>query len=190
MTCLAGVAEVWNGQYDFKGLRTSGAAPVILDIGANCGAFSLWASLVHWPLATIHAYEPNPDIFPYLVRNCEPRVQCHNVAVGDTAWTSLHFHPQHPLCASVHPQKDHTAAKSIRTISPLELPAADIIKIDTEGAEFEILRMLPYTPSLLVLEWHGQLQRVNIENILAGRMRLVESTVSEDDTGILKYIRL
>jgi len=91
MDCLAGVGEVWSGQYALPaGSRVTGT-PVILDIGANCGAFTLWAKL-HWPGAPITAYEPQPDIFNYLAANVGslPGVAIHCAAVGDPARPFLH----------------------------------------------------------------------------------------------------
>lgn len=188
LNCLAGLAEVWNGQYDFVGLQTSGEPPVILDIGANCGAFSLWCLLVHWPKATIHAYEPNPEVFNYLKANCSPRVQCHAFAVGDPSLNYLSLPENKPLHARLS-ELPGVLGFSVSTIHPNRLPVADLIKIDAEGSEGFIVENLACIPKLLVLEWHGDEQRRRVENAMAGKMQLVEAQ-SRGAVGILKYIKI
>src|SRR5262245_2968893 len=54
---------------DEYGLRQMPFEPrTILDIGANFGLFSLLAAH-YFPPATIHAYEPNPRVFPDAAAN-------------------------------------------------------------------------------------------------------------------------
>jgi len=58
---------------------------VVVDIGAFIGAFTLWAK-VQWPKATIHAYEPDPTSFKFLIKNIKrakllKKVKAHCAAV-------------------------------------------------------------------------------------------------------------
>src|SRR3954454_8777689 len=66
----------YDAPYDGEGLR-------ILDLGANLGAFWLWAQR-RWPHSTITAYEPEPEAFALLERNTGVRVRCVNAAVYPT----------------------------------------------------------------------------------------------------------
>jgi hypothetical protein len=56
--------EVFSGEYG----GYAGEDLRILAIGANMGAFSLWAAH-RWPRSTIDAYEPNPGTFRLLEAN-------------------------------------------------------------------------------------------------------------------------
>jgi hypothetical protein len=49
-------------------LKISGKPDTVLDIGANFGLFSILAAH-YFSSSKIHAYEPNPRIFPFLVQN-------------------------------------------------------------------------------------------------------------------------
>jgi tRNA1(Val) A37 N6-methylase TrmN6 len=73
------IAAVLGGEYESG---YSGAGLTIVDIGANVGAFSIWASL-RWPDSVVHGYEPHPQTFEILRRNLatRPNVVCHNAAV-------------------------------------------------------------------------------------------------------------
>ena len=76
------VEEVLRGEYEsgYTGERLT-----VLDIGANIGAFSLWAAH-RWPGCTINAYEPNPATFALLERSTrsyqiDPLPQCGRLSV-------------------------------------------------------------------------------------------------------------
>jgi hypothetical protein len=63
-----------------------------------------------------------------------------------------------------------------------------IIKIDTEGHEAYILDHLPFTPGLLLVEWHSDALRWCVESSTICRsMQLVASTVLGQGYGLLKY---
>jgi methylase of polypeptide subunit release factors len=73
------VREVLAGEYESGHV---GEQLRVLDIGANVGAFSIWAAH-RWPGSTIQAYEPNPSTFALLQTNTRryPMIRCHNAAV-------------------------------------------------------------------------------------------------------------
>src|SRR5262249_33170599 len=54
--------------YGLRRIRHATGVRTIVDIGANCGWFSI-AARSFFPVATIHAYEPNPRITPFLRHN-------------------------------------------------------------------------------------------------------------------------
>ena len=83
------VNEVFSGEYESG---HDGSGLTIVDIGANIGAFAVWASL-RWPGSTIHCYEANPETFPYLKRNtaADPRIHCMHVAVYPGGQTTMPF---------------------------------------------------------------------------------------------------
>ncbi|WP_307867705.1 amino acid adenylation domain-containing protein [Saccharothrix coeruleofusca] len=68
-----------------------GAGAVVVDVGANIGLFSLWASQQAEGVRVL-AVEPNPDVLPYLRINLEMNQVVSEVvplAVTDTTGTAL-----------------------------------------------------------------------------------------------------
>ena len=125
--------------------------PVILDVGANVGAFTRWAA-ARWPGCTIHAYEPHPGNFALLKRTIEGlEDDCwfypYPLAVLDKAGTrTLKFHSEALNCGewSLNSSGGSKDSVEVRVIPATDLPRADILKLDTEGAEMEILSSLKH----------------------------------------------
>jgi FkbM family methyltransferase len=123
--------------------RIQGPISTVADIGANIGCFVL-AAKGHFPAATIHGYEPNPRVLPVLLENASK------------------------IGASVFPEAVGTADGYVKMIDdsfstiaktervgtsyPGAIPQVsigkvierlggriDLLKIDCEGAEWQIL---------------------------------------------------
>jgi len=135
--------EVLAGSYDVP--FNPATPPVILDVGANIGAFVLW-SVERWPGCTIHAYEPHPNNFALLQRTVADfapgeKVTCYNVAVGAQSGTERMANPGVNCGEWCLTRADDEKRETItvEVISAATLPKADILKIDVEGLEIEIL---------------------------------------------------
>lgn len=124
--------------------------PVILDLGANVGAFCRFA-VRRWKGAIIHAYEPHPGNFELLKRTREEmlpneNITLHQIAVSDkSGHASLYFSGFNCgewTLMGISPGAKVSGQVEVETISALELPKADILKIDVEGAEVLILGTL------------------------------------------------
>jgi len=112
-----------------------------LDIGAHAGLFSLAARL-HFPNAVIHAYEPNPQMLPFLAKQSETgRFTFFGEAVDlvegrmsldpsvDSVQTRAHRSEQGKIqCVSF--------AKAVSRLNGV----VDLVKLDCEGAEWDILK--------------------------------------------------
>jgi FkbM family methyltransferase len=170
------VEEVFAGEYE---AGFFGEGLTILDIGANVGAFSLWASL-RWPGSTIHAFEPHPGTFAYLRRNLSGLTNAvlHNVAVFPTDQKQLPFFTRYDGdgesgLADCMARTFVEALPGGRTllvdvIHPAELPQAEIVKLDVEGAEADVLRHLPLSGTeLILLEYQDDENRSAIKQWLA-----------------------
>lgn len=191
LDCLPAVGEVFSGQYALPAAATVSGTPSVLDIGANCGAFTLWARMM-WPGCRVMAYEPQPILFAHLKHNLRgiPDTRAYNFAVGDPALPFL-FAGQHSrLCSGQYQIGEQTADTiAVAVIEPEKLAPADIVKIDTEGAEGYIVERLPFTPAALILEWHGAENRRRVELALAGKMHLAAVRTLSTTTGIYCYLR-
>ena len=129
--------------------------PVVVDIGANAGYFSLYI-FSRFPRARVFAFEPMPFNYDQLQRYREayPQFELHaiNQAVSDTT-ESLLLHTTktdgYTTMASVFddPRNQETLSVPAITLPEVikhyELPQIDFMKLDCEGSEYAILYGLP-----------------------------------------------
>lgn len=129
---------------------------VILDLGANIGTFSVFAATTAHDVK-IYAYEPMPDFYRLMQDNVclnqlEGKVTCFNSAVGsDARARDLFiegdglFFPT--LVSSDGYGKTRKLSVSCTTLAEIldtnGLGWVDLVKMDCEGAEYEILYNLP-----------------------------------------------
>lgn len=157
----------------------------ILDVGANCGWFSM-AARGYFPSATIHAYEPNPRLSPVLRHNVsELGVVVHAEAVGSRDGSVT-------LVAT-------TESNQGRTIEGGDIPSAalrtaidrlggrvDLVKLDCEGAEWSMLDdPLPWLAvDWLTMEYHLWARRdLTHEDAAASVSRLGFRILKQTPTG-------
>jgi FkbM family methyltransferase len=128
---------------------------IILDIGSNIGASILFFH-EQFPAARIYGFEPHPETFRVLQKNVGslPSVEVFNYGLG-AADATISF-PFDGADFSRFLSKDKTADWS-GPLSPtfcevkhagavvknLGLTKVDLIKIDCEGAEYDVLTALP-----------------------------------------------
>jgi FkbM family methyltransferase len=145
-------------------LAALGPAPRVLDLGANVGLFSAWAS-GRWPGARVTAVEPDPGNFEILER-------CAHLNAGRGQWKLV------PAAASTSPgvmrfvagagSESHEAhadevghSSEVPAVDAFEyLAHADLVKMDIEGGEWAVLsdpRLREIPARAIVLEHHGRL---------------------------------
>lgn len=186
------VTKVLNGEYS---IDYDPKAGIILDIGANVGAFALWATM-RWPNASIFCYEPSKENFEFLSKNIRgiPNIHINNFAVGNSEHTKL-FKGKNNCGESSFFQigEQAVASEQVITKSPEVLPKnANILKVDTEGCELEILNPLikgGHLPDVIMCEYHSEKDRREIDSLLSNYM-LVGSWANRAQRGIVKYIRV
>lgn len=156
--------EVAAGEYVAHGFEIETGDRVV-DCGANVGAFAVWAARAG---AEVDAYEPHPETFDWLRRNTGGlAVRCVRAAV--VAAPS----PSGTARLEVGSSDTHHAVGAPGGGGPsIEVPAVsladaigegcDLLKIDCEGAEFELLRATPDEAlrrarriACEVHDWHG-----------------------------------
>jgi FkbM family methyltransferase len=125
---------------------------VFVDIGANIGYYTLWASQIVGPTGRVLSFEPQPDIFARMSANVRmnglTNVTPHGFALGEQLGELTLYIPDNSLGfghASMSPQ-DWQNPTSVRVpVKRLDdvlsgCPRIDLIKIDAEGAELSILK--------------------------------------------------
>jgi FkbM family methyltransferase len=128
----------------------------VLDIGANIGLFTL-AARRQFPKAEIHCYEPNPSVLGHLRAHCASvGARLHESAVGKTnGVVSLDISGD-----SMHTVTNAAASGGV----PLEsfssviasVGAVDLLKLDCEGAEWDIFECTDAWRAVrsLTMEYH------------------------------------
>jgi FkbM family methyltransferase len=118
---------------------------VVVDVGANFGLTALAAFSAVGPTGEVHAFEPHPRIFEFLVGNIELNgaeavVKAHNLALGERAGTVF--------LTDRRADDQNTVSLDATGISvPMStlddavaaLPHIDLLKIDVEGYEKLVL---------------------------------------------------
>ena len=129
----------------------------VLDVGANLGLFSL-AAIYRFPNAVVDSYEPNSAIEKYLKSNLgnfgrQPKMCAVGGKSGmvniETTGTSL-FSITHLHESGTTPQVSF--AEAIQSLGG----AVDLVKLDCEGAEWEIFKCEDAWRNVrfLVMEYH------------------------------------
>jgi FkbM family methyltransferase len=156
--------------------------PVVLDIGANVGFFTLYI-LSRLPGARIIAYEPVAANFRQLERNLQMN-SGYNVSyfqkavAGHSGNLTLHYNLNegYTTAASIYEKpKGNTEALTVTALSLRDvfeqngLERCDLLKMDCEGAEFDILYNCPREIidriGCVVMEVHGAAGLNNIDSL-------------------------
>ncbi|MCC6384123.1 MAG: FkbM family methyltransferase [Bacteroidia bacterium] len=127
-----------NQCYQFK---SSSSSPLIIDCGANIGVASIWFKR-YFPHSHLLAFEPDIYLFKLLalnLNNCKTgKTELINQAVWN-ADSTLTFETSRKQDGKLSP-KGSLVVKTVRLKTVLErFDSIDILKLDVEGAEFEIL---------------------------------------------------
>ena len=154
--CFFMFYEIWSKKdYDIPGFEFAQNMNVV-DIGANQGFFSLYAASKG---ATVYAFEPCTDNFEILKWNVltnglEDKVKLFNVAVTREKGTVDLFvgldEGGRILSGSVSVRNEDRGGKGVRRqlaesitlnslLHDLSIERCDFLKMDCEGAEYEIL---------------------------------------------------
>jgi FkbM family methyltransferase len=117
-------------------------ARTILDVGAHAGFFSLHAGNV-FPRSIIHAYEPNAFMMKYLKQHSEvgeaSRFRIYQEAVGrENGRASMHLHEDSVQSRACIDERGEIHQVAFRECIERLGGQVDILKLDCEGAEWEL----------------------------------------------------
>ncbi|MGK7946133.1 MAG: FkbM family methyltransferase [Microcystaceae cyanobacterium] len=131
----------------------------ILDIGGNIGLFSLCARQ-YFPDAEIHSYEPNPQLEPYLKHQAEVGNFHHYMSGigskdGNISLNCSDNKDSMNIASSIDPEGNIPMLAIQKAIEKLG-EKVDLVKMDCEGAEWDILQAVEDWVKVdnLELEYH------------------------------------
>lgn len=188
--------DVLSGIYDLP-IEFDTRPPIILDIGANVGAFAVWASQ-RWPGCCLFCFEPVQANYDLLMDNTAHIQHCLRRNVGVRLCKG-----QMQIAEGTHNCGEWTTKTGVNDltgnvllvpcIAANELPKADLLKIDTEGCEVEILQGLKDAGRLgesyaVMLEWHSESDRLAIDALLSDQYQLCGAHCTGPERGTAKYV--
>ena len=123
---------------------------IFFDIGSNQGIFTLIASH-NENFVEIHSFEPNEHVFELLRQNLEynncRRVSLHNKAISEVdGRIGFSFEMDHTGAGKIDVSANNLSVASVNycyineILNSLDYPI--FVKVDVEGAEFEVLSQL------------------------------------------------
>jgi len=195
--------DTMEGAYDVPYNPTT--PPVVLDLGANVGAFTRWA-VKRWPGCTIHAFEPCPSNFALLKQTIDTMMDA-----GDDVVRVLPYQKAvagHACRATLQagefncgewslmmPPVEGRDKVEVDVIAATDLPRADVLKIDVEGAEVACLAALTLAGrmaefSAVMLETHNDEWIAPIKaNMTKAGFTLTGEAKPYPNRGELKFVR-
>jgi FkbM family methyltransferase len=144
----------------------------VVDVGANIGYNAIHAARLAGSRGRVFAVEPTPDNLEVLRRNIESarlaNVFVAPVAAGRVAdMRYLFVRGARSAVNSLFAESCYASVTEVLQVPVVPLDAlvdgaADVVKIDVEGAELDVLegmpRLLNGQPEALIVEWHPKLQ--------------------------------
>jgi FkbM family methyltransferase len=131
--------------------RLAHPGSVVLDVGANVGVFTLPLARSVGPVGQVHSFEPHPVIRRRLIENIAlnnlSNVRVLDFALGGedgqvTLFGATHSN-QGQASLTHRPGLEDQIVVAMHTlddyVQSARLPRVDLLKIDTEGAEFKVL---------------------------------------------------
>lgn len=184
---ISHVGNIFQGEYAIEGI---GKSPYIIDIGANVGGFAVWAH-EFFDKPKIDCYEPIKANYDLLRQNTAGTdIAIRNFAIGKEDGERMMYYGLNNCGeASMFQGREQRAeGEMVKVMSAKHLPECAIMKIDTEGAEIEILENLTVQPVVFLIEFHSAWNRRRIDELLYD-YTLIDCTMRGYNYGILKYLR-
>ena len=160
---------------------------IILDVGANLGATSMFFAL-NYPKAKIFSFEPTKMNFSWLKKNTERFqnvIRVNKGAYFEDTKTKIYLDSEVGGRNSIFKHWSNSDKYEVidllnfgKYLKSKELTGTiDILKIDTEGCEIDILRSIEYdlqNIGVIYLEYHGKEDEEVVMEILSKSHVLVQ----------------
>ncbi len=150
--------------------------PVIIDAGANIGLSVIYFKMIY-PNANVIAFEPDEHVFSVLQKNVDSHRFKEVQLVKKGLWTEeteLSFNAEGADAGRISNNKQDAKITKIKTTklsNYLKDNKVDLLKIDIEGAEFEVLKEAgPYLKNVqnMFVEYHSFVGQEQVLHQLLG----------------------
>ena len=183
--------EVFSGEYVIPELNFTPST--VLDIGANEGAFTAWATQ-EWPDAHIIAFEPIPENATLFRKNVNgsANVKFSELAIAESSPVLMYYGKNNSgQCSMFKGFEQSDRSVSVPAMPARELPSCDFIKLDVEGAEKDIILRLDLSKTkAIVFEYHNTSEIETISKHLESLgFDPVEHRAYESNRGVMKFVR-
>ncbi|MBT8220094.1 MAG: FkbM family methyltransferase [Bacteroidia bacterium] len=171
----------------------------IIDIGANVGYFSL-AAFAKFPKATIYAFEPHPYCYQVLEKRTGQysgfNWKIQNLGVGKSDGAIEIFTNTLDSFSSTSGLEEYRGGKHSFTaqitrldtfLKKADLPSIDFLKVDCEGAEYDILypmnkEVFKHIRTMCIETHKGKAPSHNIQDLnVYIQSQGYQTYISEDD---------
>ena len=193
------IHDVFTGNV-YKPVQLKDFTPTrIIDIGANVGASAIYFHS-QYPNAQVTCFEPSTKNFRYLTQNLQDinHITLNPFGLSDTTKITTLFEGK-TQCLQYSIFKNTEVSESGEQI---QLKAAfdevkeiienqTVIKIDTEGCEFQILNSIKTffnQLQVIYLEFHSEKDRIRIDNLLNQTHGLWNASVKHPHRGDVCYL--
>jgi len=160
-----------------------------VDVGAHIGIHTTRLALKG---IDVYAFEPNPIVHKLLHKNVEklPNVKVFDCALGDRAKEAVFYiHKEQPSSGfgslhNIYARKNIQEIKvKVRTLDSFNLKNVSLIKVDTEGNEFNVLK-----GSIKTLRRHKPRLILEVHEPLHKWVRLITHLLSELGYENIKHV--
>ncbi|MHA2225595.1 MAG: FkbM family methyltransferase [Candidatus Hodarchaeales archaeon] len=148
------ILEIWLLQYNPPGFEIK-SSDTVLDIGSHIGAFSIFASK-HAKNGTVYSFEPNPENYSLLEQNITIN-KINNLIPSNKAVAKMKGLTEMIICQDntgghsfvLNKNNKQSQVITIETTTLIDIVEEnrinqiDFLKMDCEGAEYEILFSCP-----------------------------------------------
>lgn len=158
------VLEVWKDRL-YERVKKPSHGDVVVDAGAHIGSFTVRASVFVGDSGKVYAFEPDSENYEYLISNTRElkNVVCYQKALwSSSGYKMLHKNLRVSGNSSLYPSwpsvKPYLPVSTTRLDDEVD-GQVDFIKIDVEGAEYEVLkgskRILETYKPFIAMEIHN-----------------------------------
>jgi len=150
------IAEIWLlNCYTKNGINIENG-DIVVDIGANIGAFSIFAA-TKFENTKVYSYEPMPNTFKLLEKNIKinnlKNIKPYNIAISGKAGHKTFFIEDNDNCSctiideeinKINPKYQILKCITLKDVfQKNNIERIDFLKMDCEGSEYDILFNTP-----------------------------------------------
>ena len=172
----------------------------IVDCGGNAGATACFLARAY-PEARILSFEPSAGVYAYHRENTAqfPQIEGHPFGLSNEDQSITLYGGRESTVTQSTTRNSYTTdiAETVHlrdaraALKELGVQQIDILKIDTQGAELQIMRaladLIPQC-SVIYAEYHSESDRLEIDQMLSPTHMMVSARIEVPHIGEISYV--